>query len=155
MRSAVYFTRFEDNPGAGGGCRRFSQVIRALSSALSLDVLSTRNNDIYQEVCDFNLDKSDVKLWAESHSSVKRYLQFSKYWAKNIELLNYEIAFIDDPVYFKELILTLQEHRIPVVGFCHNLETLAYGQVTEGEETNALISELNTLKKLYRRLVKV
>jgi glycosyltransferase involved in cell wall biosynthesis len=145
---AIYFTRFEDSPNAGGGCRRFSQILNDLRQTYDITIVSTRDKTDYSEAIRSGISLDESIKWDSSFDAVERYLLMGEYWAKNVDFSRYQRVFLDDPVYFRGVVIKSRSLNIPVVGVCHNIETLADGQVSSGKVIESLKIELETLSLL-------
>lgn len=176
-KRALYFTRFEYSPSLGGGCRRYAQIIDDLSPAFKMDILSTRDNETFikakaqsagsqvgkpktswgamlSRAAKYFLSggqKKDIYPnipWSGEFAAMSRYSLFGHYWEKNVNLEGYEVIFLDDPILFPEIVSAARAARVPVIGFCQNLETLAEGQIEYGDINSALHQELDLLVQL-------
>ena len=147
-RVAAYFTRFEHLPHAGGGCRRFVQMFDDLSSRYEIAVKSTRDQVDFERATKSNAQGISSIAWSDSYHASQRYLLMGEYWAREADLTRYDVIFVDDPVYFPELVYRANSLDIPIVGICHNLETLAEGQVVSDRIAQSLKIELGILQNL-------
>jgi hypothetical protein len=92
--------------------------------------------------------EGDYNLWNKSH---KKYFyslrKVSKRWANSL-MPDKEISFamLDDPIYFSPLLKKLKEYKIPIVGMCHNIESLVPGQVKTERQRKLFGKEIDCLK---------
>jgi hypothetical protein len=158
----IYFTRFPITHDKGGGARRMMQILELMKKVEpELEVVSSTRADWIpkKEMKKFKKDvqekkyhslfftRSYIKKWAVDHQLfVFRLHEYSKRLIRLIEKQNknYDLAIMDDPIYFAPLFKTLIKKNIPVVAASQNIESLAPGQV-----------ERKWAKKLFREELEI
>jgi hypothetical protein len=163
----IYYSRFRVNPDYAGGDRRAAQIYRLLTEFHPIlknvytekkaekDLLfhrllkkSKKKIKIIDSAEKYLVTGGEYHLWDKSH---KKYFytmrNVSKRWANAlIPDNNIFFATVDDPIYFLPLLKKLKEYKIPIVGMCHNIESLVLGQVKNGKQRNLFGKELNCYK---------
>lgn len=155
----IYFSRFLPTVNGGGGSRRLLQVLSELRILECLLISSVRENKIHQERPDkLNSEllrqlkegvvvKKEYQLWSEDRrDAVYRLRYISSFWARDVDKFKQlQVAIVDDPIYFLPLIKKLRRSHIPIVASCHNIETLAPGQVVASQQKKLFLKELEIL----------
>ena len=166
-KECIYYSRFRLDPNLAGGNRRAAQIYRLLakfdmifntvhnhkkteqkSYVHRISKKSKKRFKLIDRIEKYFVTDGEYKLWDKSH---KRHFYavraVSKKWAKSfVNDGNICFAAIDDPIYFTPLLRTLKQNKIPIVGMCHNIESLVPGQVKTGRQTKLLGKEIDCLK---------
>jgi len=152
----IYFSRFLPSTERGGGSRRMMQIWELLQGlAGDCEVVSTQRKDHLPEAgqkriaenVSRSISGGDYPLWSETRRhAVCRLREVSREWSRNIaDLPRLKLAVLDDPIYFIPLLEKLQQLHIPVIAVCHNLETLAPGQVVADSRRVLFFQEIDAL----------
>lgn len=157
----VYYSRFRPDLSKGGGCRRVAQLIECLGS-LDIRLKSTMASQPELEAAfpptPGRVFTLPTRRWFRRFSPwslryagyVNRLRAFAAGWAREMDWEEDQVpslALLDDPIYFYPLLDSLKHHGVPVVGICHNLESLCPPQVNRIHQTSLLGSELSALAK--------
>jgi hypothetical protein len=161
MSRIVYFTRFLPTLERGGGSRRTMQIIETLRD-LNIEVISAPRgdgleSDAFNRINEAagNLDTTtgnntppDLALWnTQRRRGVFRLKEISRAWKENHLLFkDISLALVDDPLYFPSLVEALEKKSALMVSICHNIESLAAGQVAEDSAMRLLQREIRMLK---------
>ncbi len=159
--AAIYFTRFKPTIKRGGGSRRLMQMLEAFKS-FNTGVISTARADRLSRKAirkvTANVEKTineddilgiEYKMWSRDRRAyVCRLRGFAGEWTQSVtELPEQGIVFLDDPIYFTPLLAELKRCRVPAAAVCHNLETLASGQVEVNSAPLLLNQEIDLLSQ--------
>jgi len=154
-KKCIYFTRFKPDSNTDGGSRRAAQICNAfsflsplVSSALSL---TFSPKSIKTKLIEFFEKKywNDRALWHETFQpSIDFFYLVSREWIISIlEKQPIDIALVDDPIYFPQLIQALINKKIPVIAFTQNLESLVPGQIIPERQKKLFNKEIAILSK--------
>jgi glycosyltransferase involved in cell wall biosynthesis len=162
MAKLIYFSRSRPySNSSGGGQRRTYQVLETIKDLGKINVIrSTRpdiddhflkevNSGFRKRFLKNYITGGDYKLWNEERRQAVFFLaSVSRKWAKNQEILtDINLAFVEDPIYFKPLVLKLSKFKIPVVAVSQNIETLSYKNESIKKQLKLFSKELNVFKK--------
>lgn len=149
-RKIVYFSRFNNNPNLNGGDKRAAQLCDALSwsqfdfrsmTDMSLPYsekvsrILTAPSGFFQEKLSA-LYKQYITFrkyskWSDAYRSYIVYLHtLSNVFVKSLLYDRPDLLLIDDPVFLAPVVKYAKNNNIPLVAFCHNIETLSREQVT-------------------------
>ena len=164
----IYFSRFEPNLDAGGGCRRLAQI-RHVFAGMNLDLIMAEEGENREygrssiftrisqmsRITDF-IGKSFVafgehKFWHKEHRNIVYNYQVKARRLANAIRMDLDISFalVDDPIYFKTLLTRLQQNHIPIIAICHNLESLSPNQSLPKRQRILFNKELNILSRCH------
>lgn len=160
----VYFSRFLNDPSSHGGDKRTAQLCELLSE-FEYEFVTTCNPSlpIPQKLHDLLYSPSGY-FQKKRSQRYKQQITYSKYlkWSDRFRdvLLNWhlksqlfienlveppKLIFIDDPVFLAPVVFYAKSKGIPLVAFCHNLETLSREQVEQASQREMLNYELELL----------
>jgi len=163
-KKLIYFSRFLNNPSGNGGDKRTAQICEILMQ-LEYDFVSLCNPTfiIPQKLKDLLYNPSGYFQKKQSQQYRQR-LTHSKYnmWSERfrdyllhlhllsqcfVESLNKkpDLLFIDDSVFLAPVVFYAKAKGIPLVAFCHNLETLSREQVEYSCQREMFTYELDLL----------
>jgi hypothetical protein len=136
----IYFSRFLPSIERGGGSRRLLQVCQVLKGMnADWELVSTQRQDRLSEEAIRRIEKSlpgqcrkTCRCWSEKRRTAAcRLGEISREWSRQAgkENSRLKMAIMDDPIYFIPLFEKLKRLAIPLIGICHNLESLAPEQV--------------------------
>jgi len=158
----IFFSRFASfTKSSGGGPRRTHQVLETIKELGNIEVvrgtrydvdpqlLKILNSRIRKRFLKNYVTNGDYKLWNEDRQKAVYNLRtMSREWAKNDEgFFNVVLAVVEDPIYFKPLVLKLNQEGIPVVAVCHNIESLSYQHKSFKKQQKLFSKELDILSK--------
>lgn len=155
----VYFTRFSPVTTAGGGCRRFVQILESCPK-INWHLVSSRDVNRHpssglrlKTIYNFFRNKSDsLVAWRHEHYPYAQQLwQAAEFWAREFEFpQECRVVLVDDPIYFTPLLQRLKSEGMKIIGMCHNIESLSGEQVSEGLQIKLLDQELDILSSCDR-----
>ncbi|MCI0471075.1 MAG: hypothetical protein L0Y73_05400, partial [Candidatus Aminicenantes bacterium] len=136
----LFFSRFVlDETAGGGGCKREAQLGQALRPLnykfISAGESSWMKNQVHGiKNLLFRLAKKYhpyKKYWIDFYQDTMfrlraQAIDWGKLVARDKAL---KCVIIDDPIYFYPLVAYLHRRKIPIVGLCHNIESLSYSQL--------------------------
>ncbi len=136
----IYFTRFLPTIDRGGGSRRMMQIWELIKGVENeCEVVSTQRLDRLSQEALLRIEenltvksKKKYRFWSEKRrESAYRLEEISREWSHQItrEINGLKLVIMDDPIYFIPLFQKLKHLEVPVIGICHNLESLAPEQV--------------------------
>lgn len=168
LNKCFYFSRskpFIDS--GGGGRRRTHQVFEALKPLGPFEFISsvTTGRQILQKIDKKYLEEDrlfsrikqrinkqaaaggEYRLWSEDRrESLYRLRSISREWARNMPgLSRCDLTVVEDPVYFKPLMIKLKRLGIPVIASCQNIESLSYGGVPLPDRERIFAEEIDIL----------
>jgi len=163
-KKAVYFSRFHNNPNGNGGDKRTAQICEILNQ-FEYDFVSMCSSPftIPQKLHALLYNTSGY-FQKKRSQKYKQQVTYSKYykWSERfrdhllymhlqsqlfVESLNKapDLLCIDDPVFLAPVVLYAKAKGIPIVAFCHNLETLSREQVEYSSQREMFQYELDLL----------
>ncbi len=158
FKKCIYFSRTAPYIDAGGGgSRRTYQVHQALKALGSLEFVTSygtngqilkKINSKFRRLFAKNfLTDGEYEFWSKDRSeAIFRLRSISREWIKRVSgLFAADLAVVEDPVYFKPLVIKLKESGIPVIATCQNIESLSYGQISFANKQSIFNKELDTL----------
>ncbi len=164
-KNIIYFSRFYNDPGGNGGDRRTAQICQMLSP-LVFTFISMHDNSYALPSCSNVLMSNGTSLLQKViRSAFKQHVTYYKYnkWSdryrdnvlyfhsqsrsfiKVIEKLKPSILLVDDPIFLAPVVYYAKSRNIPLVAFCHNLESLSREQVEYKYQKYMFNYELNLL----------
>jgi len=156
----IYFTRFLPTYDRGGGSRRMMQIWEVLKevdseceavSAWRQDRLSKEVLQRIEENLPVKLEK-EYRYWSEQRRlAVCRLGEISREWSQQIseEITRLKLVIMDDPIYFIPLFEKLKHFNVPIIGICHNLESLAPEQVAADPHRTLFNKEIDLLSQCH------
>ncbi|NVN98665.1 MAG: glycosyltransferase [Geobacteraceae bacterium] len=166
IRQIIYFSRFHNNPSSHGGDKRAAQLCDILN-LLEYDFVSTCDSsfDISAELNKLLLSPSGYFQKKRSTHN-KNEVTYSKYFLWSEDFRNHllylhlqakcfveslknppKMLFVDDPVFFAPVVLYAKSKGIPLVAFCHNIETLSREQVDPSTQRELFAYEIELISK--------
>lgn len=153
----IHFSRFISNADGGGGARRTAQLHEALER-VAVEIVSSQvmvgekaakfmnfspSREFYDKL------EQHGEMWSEARRpGVTRLRRVSAAWAAYLEEFDsFDLALVDDPIYFLPLIERLKKDGIPVVALAHNIESLAREQVVDDFQGKLFSEEFAAFKK--------
>ena len=160
MPEVIYFSRFLPSTDKGGGSRRMMQITEVLKELTSeYELISTQLQDrLSKEVMKRIEDhcaaasENEYMFWSEKRRiPACRLGEISREWSQQIitDISRLKLVVIDDPIYFIPLFEKLKQFNIPVVGICHNLESLATEQVAAAFQRPLFSKEIDLLAQCH------
>ena len=159
MPEVVYFSRFLPSTDKGGGSRRMMQIAEVLKEVTSeYELISTQLQDrLSKEVMKrienhcVAASEKEYMFWSEKRRfPACRLGEISREWSRQItDISRLKLVVMDDPIYFIPLFEKLKQFNIPVVGICHNLESLAAEQVAPGFQWSLFSKEIDLLAQCH------
>lgn len=166
-KKVVYFSRCYKNPSGNGGEKRVAQLCDALIGLqfefVSIADMTFPYKDKLKNVLHkpSGFFKEKLSLFVKQHITYNKYLQWSERFRENIvkshalskvfvkTLANEkpDLLFIDDPVYLAPVVHYAKANNIPLVTFCHNIESLSREQVTYSFQRDLFQYELELIAK--------
>lgn len=163
----IYFSRFHNNPYSNGGDRRTAQLCDALCHVsyefVALTDLSHPHKDNIKNVMsnlpDFIQEK--LMLYLKQQVTRNNYLKWSERFREHLVKSNTlskvfvaslvvnkpGLIIIDDPVFFEPVVNYAKENKVPLVAFCHNIESLSRTQVSNSTQLELVSYELDLIGK--------
>ncbi|MCK4764888.1 MAG: glycosyltransferase family 4 protein [Candidatus Aminicenantes bacterium] len=154
----LYFTRSAPYVDSGGGGRRRTyQVCEALKATGSFEFITSFRPPVeilkkidskFRKVITKNfVTNGEYKLWSKDRrDALYRFRSIAREWLKSVPgLFAADLIFVEDPVYFKPLVVGLKGAGIPVIASCQNIESLSYGRVSFADKQAILYKELDIL----------
>lgn len=148
-RNIIYFSRFNNNPGGNGGDKRTAQICEILNQ-IEYDFISMchtpftippklnellynpsgciqrKRSQLYKQ----HLTNGKYNKWSDRFKEHLLYMHLlSKLFIDNLKNNIPRLLLIDDPVFLAPVVFFAKSKGIPLVAFCHNLETLSREQV--------------------------
>jgi hypothetical protein len=155
----IYFTRFLPTIDRGGGSRRMMQMWDALNRLYGgCDVVSTQRQDCLDKEALQRIEENltakletEYRFWSEMRRKSAGYLgEISREWSRTIKEINQiKLAIMDDPIYFIPLFEKLKQLNVPIIGICHNLESLAPEQVSADPHRTLFNKEIDLLAQCH------
>lgn len=164
MSRHIYLSRFYNNPSSHGGDKRAAQLCNILDQ-LEYDFVSICDPSfdvsaelarLLQKPSGYFQKKKSIRnkneltyskyfLWSERFRDHLLYLHLqAKCFIENLKILP-KILFVDDPVFFAPVVLYAKSQGIPLVAFCHNLETLSREQVEPSTQLDLFAYEIELI----------
>lgn len=161
----IYFSRFLNSPSGNGGDKRTAQLCDILDNTLDYNFTSICNSPFEIPARISNLLNDSSNFFKKKRSQIyKNRYTYSKYqmWSSSFrEHLLYmhlqsqlfveglaaapELLLIDDAVFLAPVVRYAKDKKIPLVVFCHNIETLSFEQVERAHQPNLFNYELELL----------
>lgn len=100
---------------------------------------------------DMDIVDREYRLWSDMRRKAVYHLrEISREWCRSIEkIIQLKLAAMDDPIYFIPLFETLKKYNIPIIAFCHNLETLAPEQLEDDPNRTLFNKEIDLLAQCH------
>lgn len=166
-KKLIYFSRFNNNPGSNGGDKRTAQLCDALSTFkyefVSLADMALPYKDKLKKILykPSGFFKEKFLFFVKQYMTYNRYLQWneqfrevvvnshalSKVFVKTIAHNKPDMLFIDDPVFLAPVVHYAKTAKIPLIAFCHNIESLSREQVSYPFQRVLLQYELELIAK--------
>lgn len=164
-KKIVYFSRFPNNPSGNGGDKRTSQICEILERIgydfVSMAGMSPRHNELVKNIFrrPSNYVIKKIARFYYEYVTYRKYAQWSDEFRGSIVYLHMmsrafvnslnhrkpDLFIIDDPVFLAPVFHYARSNNIPIVAFCHNLETLSSAQVTSKFQRDMLMYELDLI----------
>jgi hypothetical protein len=152
----IYFSRFLPSVERGGGSRRLMQICLAVKGMnAEWELVSTQRQDRLSMEAVRRIEKSlagklkkKPRFWSEKRwPAACRLGEISREWSRQIgrENRRLPLAILDDPIYFIPLFEKMKRLAIPLIGICHNLESLAPEQVAADPRRSLMQREIALL----------
>lgn len=146
-KKCFYFSRFRLSPDGNGGDRRAVQIYRSLEK-FEPKFFSYRDTRSVSPWWKYSLFQYKYRFW-NKQMQADLYLRENadRYWSRQLDIWP-SLAVIDDPIFFQSLVRRLKKnHDTFILAVCHNIESLARGQVVQKVQRKELKKELAVLKK--------
>jgi hypothetical protein len=134
----------------GGGRRRTHQVLETLKPLGVFQFVSTvtTGKQTLQKINKQAAAGGEYGLWSEDRrNSLYRLRSIAKEWTKGlIDLSGCDLAVVEDPVYFKPLMIKLKRLGIPIIASCQNIESLSYGEISLSNQKKIFAEEIEILR---------
>ena len=167
MNKIIYFSRLLPVQNKGGGCRRLLQIhdfLKKIDPQVELvhpwrsDLIlpekmkkvNTKNQGKFFQSFPFpGIFINNINKWSNNHQGmIYRLRKASKILLHTVsDLEKFDLAVMDDPIYFMPLFKKLIQCRIPVIAICHNIESLVPGQVKKDYSNDLFRKELELLSQ--------
>jgi len=163
----IYFSRFNNNPNSNGGDKRTAQICDVLS-CLKYEFVTLADMTLpYKYRLKKILNKPSGFFKEKFLILVKQYITYNKYlqwnegfrervvnshtlskvFVKTLANSKPDFIFIDDPVLLTPVVHYAKANNIPIVAFCHNIESLSREQVSSSFQRDMLQYELELIAK--------
>jgi len=163
----VYFSRFNNNPSSNGGDKRTAQLCDALShfkyEFVTLADMTLPYKDKLKKILHkpSGFFKEKFLIMVKQYITYYKYLQWSegfrervvnfhtlsKVFVNTLANIKPDFLFIDDPVFLTPVVHYAKANNIPLVAFCHNIESLSREQVSCSFQRDMLQYELELIAK--------
>jgi len=166
-KKIVYFSRFNNNPNGNGGDKRTAQICDMLAR------IEYEFNSIYSMPFPYNvkqrqaldtpsgmlqriltiLHKQHVTNWKYQkwneriRDDIFRFQALTKVFIDTLKNNKPDLLMIDDPVFLAPVVSYAKSNAIPLVAFCHNIETLSRGQVEHLSQLEMFNYELELISR--------
>lgn len=161
----IYFSRFYLNTSGHGGDKRTAQICEILQP-MGCQLVSMCNypqpfpenlDRMLHKPANFVMEKYSIFLkqrltdwkyfnWNECIRNHVIYMSvMTRLFCESLQVSKPGMLLIDDPVFLAPAVHYAKTHGVPLVAFCHNLETLSREQVTASSQRDMFKYELELL----------
>lgn len=170
MNKIIYFSRLVPLRDRGGGCRRLLQIYDFLKKIVpQVELVHPWRNDLMpvetREKINIKSQSQGKSIhpflmpgvfinnfmnkWSNNHQGmIYRFREYSRILIRAVtDLEKFDLAVMDDPIYFVPIFKKLIHCRIPVIAVCHNIESLVPWQVRKDQVNELFRKELELLSQ--------